>query len=402
MVRQNLENGYQTIDSLVDNSMEEVYFNIKRFLNKFEDNFGDELSFMMRGRDQYVVQRSKKKIEEIVDEHKYQFKREIARYSNQILEACQELYRGMIAVIESDLPLDEKKNSIDKLIFEYTYTGKSLMTRSRNQEFEMFDELDRYFRRSLDEDEILYYDIKSCLNRAKSNFSEEFSSAIGAIISAPTHQLRSDVKDHLEVYFREEFEKASIKDQKQEQRIEAMQNDSGYKFNQRVSLFASNVGLILSEKLDTTDLSLQLYEIYQKNIKPIEEISSQIVSFIDKAFEKGVSELNSSASASLNNFFGVIQKLNNVDFSGDVFEKFIQQVVGGKTLSPKVKEFFDALVKTSKNEYNSFMHTRLSEICQYTLDSVNRYYKYMLAHKTKIDGEAYGGPGEEVPSGPKM
>ena len=131
MIREKLNEGYKKIYSLVENSMtNEVYPTIKSQFNKFEYELDDELSYIMREHRMQNSPAIKRNIESIIEESKYQLNREIAKSRDQILEACKELYRGIIDVVNSQLSPRQKKSAITNLFGEYDSKVKSIYSKT--------------------------------------------------------------------------------------------------------------------------------------------------------------------------------------------------------------------------------------------------------------------------------
>ena len=204
MIREKLNEGYKKIYSLVENSMtNEVYPTIKSQFNKFEYELDDELSYIMREHRMQNSPAIKRNIESIIEESKYQLNREIAKSRDQILEACKELYRGIIDVVNSQLSPRQKKSAITNLFGEYDSKVKSIYSKTQNIEFELFSELDRYARRNFGDNENLYYDIKDYFRRTERKVVDIYSESITEVLRKSTNMIAQDLQEHIIPYLKE-------------------------------------------------------------------------------------------------------------------------------------------------------------------------------------------------------
>lgn len=401
MIREKLNEGYKKIYSLVENSMtNEVYPTIKSQFNKFEYEVDDELSYIMREHRMQNSPAIRRNIESIIEESKYQLNREIAKSRDQILEACKELYRGIIDVVNSQLSPRQKKSAITNLFGEYDSKVKSIYSKTQNMEFELFSELDRYARRNFGDNENLYYDIKDYFRRTERRVVDIYSESITEVLRKSTNMIAQDLQEHIIPYLKEE----KTKEQK-DQQLEQMKNDKNYNFYLKTQVFAASIGLINENDMpDMTDLDVQLYENYSKQIENIQSITNQIVSGLDQELKKGTSDLNSKLSRVLTKVGAYLTACSKKDFSEGIFNEYIEEFSSNNNLSPQYQKYLKELAQGMSEKYNAYVNERLNNIFQETMEIIKQQIK-VAKYDQAVANITAGtiNPGDEAPNqGPKF
>ncbi len=400
MVREKLNDAYRQIYTLIENYMsDELYTSTRSQVNKFEMNFEDELSYFLR---QAGIQNSssiRRNIESIVEDSHYQIKREIAQCREQLQEACRDFYSSVAHILTTKLEPSQKKVKIEMIYEDYKTKLRSIHRRSQSVEFELFSELNSYFRRNFGDNENLYDDIRSYLRNSERRFVETYSDNLVNVLNVSTKRIGQDLQEHVIPFLKADKEKSEKDDV-----LEQMKNDPNYKFKFKNMSLAAIIKAATQKEVDITELDLKLYETYNKIMDFYRRITDKCVATI-------VDKLNSGspdASVVINN---ILEKINidistnkTKDFTNGAYKNFMQEFIDEHGYGQKAQEYLMSLVPGMESKYNTFLNNSINEILKETLVIISKHIKAAQYDRavSEINNGTIVPDGEQPPSGPKF
>lgn len=400
MIKEKLNDSYRRASSSISSAIDdEAYQSIRSQLNKFEYECADEISYIMRQNRMPNNPSVSRNIESMIEDSKYQLKRVIANTRDQILQACQELYRGIVGVVESTLSVNQKKAKIIGLFEDYKSNVKSIHLRVQNMEFELFSEIDRYARRNFGDYDNLYYDLKDYFRRTERRFNETYSEAISTAIRESTGKIGEDLAENIIPYIKEEQKKED-----KEEKLEEMKKDNNYTFQLKTLHFAACVGLpTIGEVADISDLDIKLYENYRKYTDSIQKRSDRLIAQIDQEIKNDSPDLKSKVSSIIAKNSSSISSYTNYDFSEGAFMEYVAELKANYTFGPNYTKFLDEAAQDMTAKYNLFVTECIIKIFKDTygyLQQKIRSIKNSQTKTTPTTGTVSNG--DEAPQGPKL
>ena len=388
MIEYELNDAYRKLINTVDREFDEdVFSSVSKKLNGMFDKIKEQVDYCIRfdriSPDFNIRQRD---IEDIIENSKYSYKKIIAKYKEEVVEACKNLYTAMQEIIRTSATNDEKNKLIARYIDEYKFSISSIHKKSQNYSIELYDDLDVYFRRNSGNDDI-YYEMKDFLKRDKEKFVEFYSETIKSVLVIANKKLVADLENIVLPHLNKE-EKVEEEKKEQIEKEAPIQNQvpnvitntetkenvasnqekvSKYSFKQDAKMFVNTVKIIIKKDIPEwmeRQLASELDHILYPNYAKVDQMGMEIALKIQQLRKTDRNNYVNDSYQLLEDYYIFYDNFKKQEYDNNLFNSFLFDTlhINVENLNQQEREVLTNLINQYKKNFNAFLFSKIDEI----------------------------------------